>query len=261
MKTPSDEQIMAWVDGELPEDEARQVERAIQGDPEAQKKAEVFRGSTAMLKAAFDDPLHEAVPEKLIRTIRAHGTPRAAARRTGSWRSFFRIPVLSPAFGVALAVVLLGGLLSGYLFFGTSRSGLFTGVPSGRQFSRGLETIPSGNSFYLADGNLKVTPVATFRDRARRYCRQYEVEILRGAKGQWAQGVACRDRRGDWHTRVYVPPMPQQAATQRADTYVPAAGDDAMTGVLDRLMAGAPLTTEQEAALIRSGWRETGPTP
>ncbi len=261
MKTPSDEQIMAWVDGELPEDEALEIEQALEGDREAQQKAEIFRRSTAVLKAAFDDSLHEQVPEKLIRTIREHPSPRRAIRKDGFWAAFLRFPSLSPALAFAMAIVLCAGILTGYLLFGPSGSAPFPVLPAGVPFSRGLEKTASGNSFYMAGGNLKVTPVLSFRDNARRYCRQYEVESLHGGKRQWAQGVACRDRQGRWHTRVYIPSVPEQPASQNADSYVPAAGEDPMESVLDRMMAGPPLTAEQESALMRSGWKPKAAIP
>jgi hypothetical protein len=77
---------------------------------------------------------------------------------------------------------------------------------------------------------------------------------LQGGKNGFARGVACRDKSGTWHTRLYVPSPPEALAYRPSADYVPASADDLLDDVLADLMAAPPLTPEQEAELIRNAW-------
>ncbi|HEY9163938.1 MAG TPA: hypothetical protein VIN57_04935, partial [Magnetovibrio sp.] len=57
--------LIAYVDGELDAQTAREVEAKIAGDAEARKYVEHLRALAALTRIAFNDTLHEAVPQAL----------------------------------------------------------------------------------------------------------------------------------------------------------------------------------------------------
>ncbi|MBL6935542.1 MAG: hypothetical protein ISR48_09025 [Alphaproteobacteria bacterium] len=71
MKKFDDDILMAYVDGELSEEESAAIERSLADDPKAQSKVEEFRKTRTAINK-FADILEEPVPDHLIETIRQH---------------------------------------------------------------------------------------------------------------------------------------------------------------------------------------------
>lgn len=66
----SGEKLSAFLDGELPEAEARAVETALENDPALQAEMEALMAADAMAQDAFVDMLAEPVPAALAATVR-----------------------------------------------------------------------------------------------------------------------------------------------------------------------------------------------
>lgn len=65
MSQPSDEELMAFVDGELAPEAARRIEVALACDPALARRVEALRALDRDIAAAFDDILDEPVPDRL----------------------------------------------------------------------------------------------------------------------------------------------------------------------------------------------------
>jgi anti-sigma factor RsiW len=89
--------LVAFVDGELDAEAAREVVRRIAEDAEAREKVRLLRGSTLLIRAAFAGPAWEEVPPRLARLV---ASPRARWLRTGR-RQFGTILAASLAACVA----------------------------------------------------------------------------------------------------------------------------------------------------------------
>ena len=264
MSELTDERLTAYLDGELAPGDAREVDRALAGDPAARRRLRHLESVSGWVEKAYEAPMREPVPEHLLRTVlgeRPDDAPvadfgAARARRAG-WS--VRRMALPLAASVALAV----GLVSGLQLGGDRGAGLDGGL--GRIAHTGplsadgplhaaLETVVSGLSVSRTgpDGRqVEVTPVMTFRDRTGRFCREYRLSVAGEGGPDGAVGLACRTG-GQWHGEAVV-----AAKTGAGATYRPASGP--VLGHLDaaigELMADAPLTRDGEAALIDSGWR------
>lgn len=74
-----DVMLMAYVDGEVDAETAREIETAIARDPALAVRARNFRDSGAFARAAFAESLHEPVPDRLVSalgvTVAATPTP------------------------------------------------------------------------------------------------------------------------------------------------------------------------------------------
>jgi anti-sigma factor RsiW len=97
---PSDEQLSAWLDGELDEPARAAVEAWLQAHPEDAARVRLWSADRDALRARFDPVLGEPLPEALRRTVLHAGRrPPAAA-----WRH-------ARAAGLLLGGIALGGAL------------------------------------------------------------------------------------------------------------------------------------------------------
>src|SRR5499426_186326 len=92
--------LMAYVDGELDEPSARQVEAAMREDPETRRRVDLLRQSASLVGDVFRQPKYQRVSETLTRRF---GVPlRATLRRP------FRRFVVPVAASIAAAVTGFG---------------------------------------------------------------------------------------------------------------------------------------------------------
>ena len=186
-----DETLMAYADGALGPEEAAAVRAALAADPEAAADVDRFRESARLVRAAFDDTLAEPVPPTLERRVRA--AARAAEAERHALDALVRRRGRRPL-ALAASVALLLGLGIG------SRLSPGAGDEALPGLGDALAGTASGVHASLPDG-ATLTPLATFRDRDGRWCRQF----ARAADGRTGEGVACRDAEGGWRLAFLVP--------------------------------------------------------
>jgi anti-sigma factor RsiW len=133
MAKPSDEQLIAYLDGELDAASSREVAAAIAADPALARTAETLVETAAALRVAFDDVLHEPVPEHLLVAARGglgqskvvqfpESRKRAAQNERVGWQRWATLPVAASVAGLIVG----GGL--GYLI--AMQSGGLTPQPA-----------------------------------------------------------------------------------------------------------------------------------
>jgi anti-sigma factor RsiW len=77
MSKPSEDRLIAYLDGELDDAERAEIALWLERDAELRQRAAEFGESAALLRTAFDEVLHEPVPERLVAA--AHGETGADA--------------------------------------------------------------------------------------------------------------------------------------------------------------------------------------
>ena len=112
MQKPSDEVLVAYLDGELDASTRAEVEAWLERDAAMRDHATELAESARLLRAAFDPVLHEAVPERLIAAARGETTgaviDMAAERAKRSGRHSGR-PWLQWAAAAGVAGLMIGG--------------------------------------------------------------------------------------------------------------------------------------------------------
>ncbi len=244
--------LQAFVDGELSPEEAARVVLHLADSPRDQAYVDALMETDALLAAAYADPMHQALPEKLRATIFPEPGPQqaapAGARRPG-WRGVAasRVRVLAAIAACAVAAAGVGAAL------------LPRGPDGGgdRAIKGQLASVLDGQASYAAvsdaDGN-EFMVKATYVDREGRPCREYE--ILRAGAGKMVEGIACRTSDAAWANEIVVASRLDGAAAADGG-YVPASGpgDEALDAVLQRLGIGQDaLGAAEEAARIEGGW-------
>lgn len=245
----SDERLVAYADGELPEADALALEEALSNDPPAAERLRALVEAGEMARRAFAEIVEEPVPERLRTAVMEADTsasPEDDARhpedtkpadnvvrlpqRPASRRSTWQPVALAASLAVAVA------------------AGIFTWLPGGQdgagltpQLADALSHTPSYEPVQLAEGDLTI--LGSFRSQDDRLCREYEQ--LSGDSGE--RGLACRATAdSDWQL-VASSPIPP--ADQMQDgTFRPAGTEDSdpVSAAVERLQAGSLLTAEEE---------------
>src|SRR5437870_13627705 len=123
MQRLGDDRIVAYLDGELETAQRREVEAWLDADPAARQQLAALADSTHLLRLAYDEVFHEALPDRLIAAARGETMEGqvgarilpfrgSASVRTGMSRSrWIALPVAASFFG------LLGAGGAAYLAF------------------------------------------------------------------------------------------------------------------------------------------------
>jgi hypothetical protein len=242
----TDEMLMAYADGELPADEAAEVERAVAADQALAARAALFAESRSAVQRAFADP--PVVPASLEARIRAMAETDAALHQSQTLQGnvidlaarrrvvpFWQVP--------AAAAIALGiGVGSTWL---TAKDGDRTGgleIAGLRDpaIIDALDTVPSGERVALP-GGAALAAIATYRDGNGALCREFEHDRPGGST---VVAVACNVDE-IWDVRFAI-----AAAAANAEGYAPASSLEALDTFLSATEAGAPLAAEDEAAAL-----------
>jgi anti-sigma factor RsiW len=147
MQRPSDDHLVAYLDGELETARRHEVEAWLDTDPAAHQRLVEFTKSAHLVRLAFDEVLREPIPDRLIVAARGGAAPPTAAaqilpmrrrlngERTAPRRWWFGLPVAASVLGL-----LVGG---GGAYFGIGKL-LSVGV-GGKQ--QGLEAAAANNAW------------------------------------------------------------------------------------------------------------------
>ncbi len=240
----TDEELMAYADGELSEERATELDLALADDEALADRLSLFIETRALASDALRPMLDEAVPEHLVKHVRdlaaANPAPEPASPVIAFPQRHSGVPIwqLSLAASIALAIGLgAGELLRGP---GTTGAGMEIAAVSDPALTAALASLPAGESSTLADG-ARVEAIATFRAADGSICREFEVDQ---SSGTTFVSIACHDGR-DWQIRIAI------AASGSDDTgYAPASSLEALDAYLGATEAGPPLSVEDEAAVL-----------
>ena len=136
MQQRNDELLIAYLDGELGPSERREVEGWLDIDPVAREKLVAFAGSAGLVRLAFDEIMHEPIPDRLIAAARGETDLSQPLARVVPFKALRRSKrsVVSRHWwvGVAVAASLFGLLLGGSIaYLGIAR--FEPGALGGRQ--------------------------------------------------------------------------------------------------------------------------------
>ena len=225
----SDEMLMAYADGELPSDAATDVRRAVDADPELQRRVEMFRRTRAESVAAFGPVIDEPVPDTLVAAIRRNAPADAAPQR-----SLFRFLVPAAALAAAAVVGYVGGVLTAIPPAGS--------LPTA-EIAAAVNGLPTGATATVAGGAVTVAGSYATPDG---YCR---ILSIAASDGGW-RAAACGNG-GRWTMEMVI------ADATAGGGYTPASGGvvETIDAFLDAEGAGGTLDAAAEAAAISGNWR------
>ena len=260
----NDEIVSAYADGELSPAQKKRLEAQSVAELCLRIKAKKIKRLDTLLKRAF--PLEADIPQRFIETVtgRAGQTDNApnvisiSARgrqnrpRPGYWK---------PA-SLAASVTLMIGAIAGSLLLTDDRQAglapsLAAAIKPGAEFRSGnelhgvLEYTPSAASVRLAQNGVVFEPVLSFKGTDGNYCREFDLHY----ELETVSALACRADDASWRLTATA----AGATTGQAydNDYQLASGQDseALDAAIDRLMASAPLSKQEEQRLITRQWQ------
>jgi anti-sigma factor RsiW len=125
MQQRSDDRLVAYLDGELEMAQRREVEAWLDVDPAARQRMAALAESTQLLRLAFDEAIHEPVPERLIAAARGEAAPPRAGAQILPFRRRLGAQIVAPRrwrMGLPIAASLFGLLVgSSIAYLGVDR--------------------------------------------------------------------------------------------------------------------------------------------
>lgn len=272
MAKVTDETLMFYADGVLASPEKEHVAKRVAEDGELRSRLQVFERTGRELADLLQDHVDAPVPDRLRDPLLqpAHPQPGLA----GKYSRFPQLPefameklraveIWHPRVAIAAVMALVVGVGLGWGLRGNVGGSAvameeFIQLQGKKLIAQGqlqhtLENAQSRkNSGSTASNNetLDINTRMTFRNAAGNYCRQYEIT---GPAINRYVGIACRSE-DEWQVQMQAIAPPPNTGPGRI---VPATGGasvaiDAATGAL---VFGAPLTRQEEAAVIRDSWK------
>ena len=265
--TVPDEEVFAFVDGELPPEAMARIEAAMATDPQLALRVETQRQLRRLLAGAHAGVVRETPPEQP--TGSSPGTPpqKPAPKPVSKPAEVIAFPgpqakakpkpkprepklAKPPGAGrkgfpiwAAMAACLVGGLVIGRVAMPIIPT--LSGADDPSQIAAGplaqaLNTLSSGH------GAGPISIGLSFKDQAGRYCRTFH------ARGRTpVAGVACREPSA-WRVRAVSPANPDADAAYRAGG---SETSRAVQAAVDTMILGQPLDAAEEARAKASGWK------
>jgi hypothetical protein len=235
---PSDEELVAYADGELDLARTRSITAAMADDPLLAARVEGLKATRARLKEAFAGIAHEPVPPSLTRFVMSGGAAEAISSEARTEAP--RRPARSLPLAAALAGLLVGATAT-WVALRPATSPPVTAASMASALEVPLGTLADGSSgSFAAAGTVALRQ--TVRTRAG-LCRSFTVTE---SPARSYDGVACRVE-GAWQVQV-------MALASNGNAFVPAGAAGPVDAFLDAAEAGDPLPADAVKRLIDRRW-------
>ncbi len=255
----SDQQLSAYLDGELPADQQQIIAQALRSDRSLQQRLQQLEQASQVVKQTYSSIDKAPLPESVLAMLRDPHVKPERRSSVGRFNDFIHQTFGSwlPAAGMAAALavgILIGGNIN---FWNTMEDtstaadqyGLARIISADAPLFAVLENTPSATSQALTE-DYSVTPILSFQTRDGVYCREFRTASAAGGM----HSVACR---GTDQWNLQVTSFVGNGATN-GEYYVTAGAADsyAINQFVDQHMRGDALGAAQEQAVIQQGWRQ-----
>ncbi len=250
----TDEKLSAFLDGELPDNVAAEIEKALETDEALALRLEQLSGVDDLLRGAVDVLENQMRPQSgsvsdtqpaIDPVSKVVKIPPQAAN--DNW---WRLPLTA-------SVALVIGVITGGTLFNTGstvgpnadggvRLASYTSETSLGGF---LETAASGEQLAIGDGQAEMR--FTFLGSEGLPCREFAVTT----EASTTQAVACRATENTWSVEIAAK---SAVAGSSNDTgyQTASAGDEGFGEAVSAMMRSDAFSAEDEADLISNGWAQ-----
>jgi hypothetical protein len=241
----SDEQLDAYVDGELPEAQRALVAEAIARDANLAQRVARQEALRERLRGTFDAVLLEPVPDRLLGLVKREKFAAVAPVADLSAAREKR----RPAFGwYAIAASILVGSIAGLLTAQWSAGTELTTFKDGKLIAHGeLATALDRQLTSAISTDASVHVGLSFKAKSGEYCRTFDIAGTEGSAG-----LACYDRQ-HWGVVTLI----AKPAKQGAGPAYRMAGSDIPPLLLQSVsenISGEPLDAQAELRARDAGW-------
>lgn len=243
----TDEQLSAFMDGELSPAETDALAKDLESNPQLAARIERLGAANTAFVAAAAQIDNKPVSPALKALMDKPPTADVVQFRPRSIRTFL-IEHRAIAASLLCAVAVWGVTSTGSRNaepdpFSTDADGL---IVASSQLGRMLETASTGEVITVADKST-ATPRLTFASADGAYCRQFDVARADSA----SSAIACRDE-GTWRIQIAAYGLPKPTGDFQTAS---ASRSPALEAFLDQRMSGEPMNADAEAKLLQNGWK------
>jgi hypothetical protein len=230
----SDEQLYAYVDGELPEAQRTLIAEAIAEDANLAQRVARQQALRDRLRESFDGVLYEPVPDRLMGLVKRRRPVDSILSSRSGW--------------FAIAASILVGSIAALLTVQWRSGADLTTFKEGGLVAHGA--LASALDEQLASAippNASVHVGLSFKARSGRYCRTFDIA---GAQG--AAGLACHDQQ-QWRILTLI----GKPAEEGAGAGYRMAGSNMPSLLLQSVsenISGEPLDPQGEMRVRSAGW-------
>ncbi|MEM9356374.1 MAG: hypothetical protein AAGB04_09175 [Pseudomonadota bacterium] len=268
--SPTEEELMAFVDGELEPAAAANLGQQIERTVELQQRVAIYSETRNSLEKLYAGQADSPVPQRLISVISNYQpAPKTSWLGTISDRSkSFLESILGSAddFSYPRLATFAASILVAGVFVGQSLT-FFQGSAETKQVVQigpvsnssplklALSTTASGKSIAWQSGDdeiqQKLNLVLTFRSKDALFCRKFTLTALNSSA---ISAFACLDQTtGHWRI-VSAATKNNSVADASGYQTASSAQSPETTATLARLMEDIPLEAEKERQLIENKW-------
>jgi hypothetical protein len=239
----TDEELMAYADGEMSAIDAKRVEAAMAADSALAARVARFRAVRRALHTAYDSVLLEPVPERLRALLgdvaASEPAPQRAPVDLAAHREK-RQPRFGPPAWAAMAASLIIGVLAGRAVLPSGDLLIDNGRYAGADLTRVLDARLASD---IANQSGATRVGLTFRARDGEICRTFS----HTARADALSGLACRE--GERWTVQLAVHGGVQGEFRQAGADAPA-----ILGAVDAMISGEPFDATQERASRDQNW-------
>lgn len=240
--TFSDEDLMAFADGELDDIKRKQIQDAINRDPEIARRVASHRALGNAVHKSFEPVLEEPVPDRLIAAARsgAKSAPRESKSNVVPLRGRGAPTRQRPGWIALAASFILGAVALQLVTYLRNKPQTDAQIIGSGALQRALSTQLASDQ---TNGPVRIG--ITFLSKSGEYCRTFRLQEL--------AGLACNET-GYWKLMV----MARLAnASAGSGGYRPAGSDTppAIVQAVNDTVSGEPLDSKTEAEARAQKWQ------
>lgn len=242
----TDEQISAFLDGELAPAEMDALARDMETDAQLATRAETLGAANMAFITSASQIDTVPVSQKLKAAMETPPTAQVIAFRPRSVTAFL-VEHRAIAASLLCAVAVWGATAS---LAPKPEADPFAPGPDGvivasSPLYQVLEAAHTGEAKTISNGRT-ATPQLTFASADGNFCRQVSLS----SQSSNAAAIFCRDGEG-WRPQVVAFGLPKSSPDYQTAS---AGRSPALEAFLDARMSGAPMTADEEAKLLNRGW-------
>ncbi len=256
--TLTDEQLSAYIDGELAASDMELIRRMLEDNDALSARLARLKRMDQIITAAYGSITDEPIPDPVLSLLApATNAPKSDLHsdnifplpngRTLHIPKQWHAPLAAAA---ALAVGVSIGLQLSPNIHPNRTAPMIAGIiDKSSPLHAALETAPSAQPFMLGtDKGGAITPVLTFKSTDGRFCREFNLRSSTGGQ----RALACR-LDGTWVVQFAAATNSKAAGA----VYSTASSDVAaqFNELIDVLIDDAPLDADEEAAIIEKQWK------
>jgi hypothetical protein len=252
--TITDEQLSAYVDGELTSDLHAAIQQSLERDPALRERVDKLRKIDDMLNqtcSAIDEkPIPQSVVDLLV-TAKVDSKPISFVNGLnelilGKQKLGFTFAAFTTLAIVAVSIPLVKHNNSATTYDSLMLSGA---IDNSSELHQALDNTPSTQLVMLGEeGKFVVTPIYTFKSVTGDYCREFTQQI----NDQQARTIACRES-GNWIIQLAATETKTNVAS---GSYTTASMTNSVKFDLfiDQHMANEALSQQDELDIIEKKW-------